>query len=370
LKIQLAGATKADISVETVNPLPYYAPAFFEGNTGEFLKINTENSRIISLEDPQGVFKDQKIINGVLTGTLAATKGYHTVILQTMAGKTPQLRIIRIKVDDPSGDALNLARIEDKVPEDAIWEPVDIHSFFNADVTSIYKQKYLSPRPNTVSLRLGSDGYSPWTFTHWKSVPPVIKTDYVTKMLDGNEQLITPQGVPFFWDKEDKNIAFTSLWDNYPAKMNFLVNKTGKVIYFLICGSTNVMQCQIANAVICLNYADGLTDSLEIVPPVNYWNLSTIEAHANAPGQASASDYNSEANSFCMPAKLPETVYLGENCRAMLLNLKMRPGVELKSITLETLSQEVVVGLMGITIEKGRGTRDEGQAEMRVRDVR
>ncbi len=165
-------------------------------------------------------------------------------------------------------------------------------------------------------------------------------------------RLVTRQGVPFFWDKGERNIAFTSLWDNYPAKINFPVNQTGNVIYFLVCGSTNVMQCQIANAVIRLNYADGQTDSLELVPPVNYWNLSPIEAHAAGPGQASASDYNSMANRFCMPAKLPETVNLGENCRAMLLNLKMRPGVELKSITLETLSQEVVVGLMGITVEK------------------
>jgi hypothetical protein len=352
LKIQLARATKADISVETVNPLPCYAPAYFEGNVGEVLKINTESVRIISLEDPQGVFKDQKIEDGALTVTLAANKGFHTAILQTLAGKTPQMRIIRIKVKDPSGDAHNEARIEEKVPAGAVWETVDIHSIFNADVTSVYKQKYLSPRPNTVSVRLGSDGYSPWTFTHWKSMPPVIKTDYVAKMLDGNEQLVTLQGVPFFWDKGDRNIAFTSLWDNYPAKMNFTVNITGKAIYFLICGSTNVMQCQIANAVIRLNYADGLSDSLELVPPVNYWNLSTIEAHAAGPGQASVSDYNSRANSFCMPAKLPETVNLGENCRAMLLNLKMNRGVELKSITLETLSQEVVVGIMGITIRK------------------
>jgi hypothetical protein len=34
----------------------------------------------------------------------------------------------------------------------------------------------------------------------------------------------------------------------------------------------------------------------------------------------------------------------------MLLNIKMRPGQELKSVTLETVSQEVVVGLIGITI--------------------
>jgi hypothetical protein len=53
-----------------------------------------------------------------------------------------------------------------------------------------------------------------------------------------------------------------------------------------------------------------------------------------------------------LPEKFPETVQLGENCKAMLLNLKLRPGVELKSVSLETLSQEVVVGLMGITVMK------------------
>ncbi len=198
LKIQLAGTTKADISIETVNPLPYFAPAFFEGNSGEALKINTESATIISLEDPQGVFKDHKIVNGSISGILAAARGYHTVILHTLTGKAPQLRIIRIKVTDRSGDAHNEARIEEKVPPNAAWDPVDIHSFFNADVASIYKQKYLSPRPNTVSVRLGSDGYSPWTFTHWKSKPPVIKTDYVTKMLDENDTACHPAGCAIF----------------------------------------------------------------------------------------------------------------------------------------------------------------------------
>jgi hypothetical protein len=158
--------------------------------------------------------------------------------------------------------------------------------------------------------------------------------------------------VPFAWNSGEKNIAFTSMWDNYPHKIDFPVNKKGDAVWFLVSGSTNVMQCQIANAVVRLNYADGNTDSLELVPPVNYWNLSTIDSHATAPGQGSRNDYTSETDRFCMPAKFPETVHLGENCRAMLLNLKLRPGVELKTVSLETLSQEVVVGLMGITVMK------------------
>lgn len=110
------------------------------------------------------------------------------------------------------------------------------------------------------------------------------------------------------------------------------------------------MQCQIANGVIRLYYANGYRDSLELIPPENYWNLSTISAHATAPGQESRNDYRAKADQFCLPKILPETVELGRNCRAMLLNLKLQEGIELESVTLETLSQEVVIGMMGITI--------------------
>jgi hypothetical protein len=41
---------------------------------------------------------------------------------------------------------------------------------------------------------------------------------------------------------------------------------------------------------------------------------------------------------------------LGLNCRAMLLNQKLRKGEVLKNIILQTLSSEVVVGLMGVSI--------------------
>jgi hypothetical protein len=253
-------------------------------------------------------------------------------------------------VNDPEGDIRKEERFVNKIPVKARWENVDIRQQLNADIRTIYQQQYLSPRPNTVSVRLGSDGYSPWTFPHWKSKPPVIALNQVGNFLNDKNQMITSQKVPFAWNGELKNIAFTSMWDNFPRKIDFQVNKTGDGIYFLVCGSTNVMQCHIANAVIRLNYADGKTDSLELAPPVNYWNLCPIDSHATAPGQGSRADYDSQIDRFCMPAKLPETVQLGENCRAMLLNLKMRNGIELKSITLETLSQEVVVGLMGISV--------------------
>jgi hypothetical protein len=51
-----------------------------------------------------------------------------------------------------------------------------------------------------------------------------------------------------------------------------------------------------------------------------------------------------------VPKPWPMTVQLGTNCRAMLLNRKLRPGVKLSSVTLEAMSQESVIGLMGVTL--------------------
>lgn len=53
-----------------------------------------------------------------------------------------------------------------------------------------------------------------------------------------------------------------------------------------------------------------------------------------------------------MPQKLPDTIRLGKECTAMVLNRVLKPGVVVERVELETLSQEVVVGLMGVSILK------------------
>ena len=92
-----------------------------------------------------------------------------------------------------------------------------------------------------------------------------------------------------------------------------------------------------------LQYADGASDTLELVPPDNFWSLSTY----------GGADYDYARDAFALPETPPATVQLGENCRAMVLNRRMRPGVVLESVTLETLSQEVVIGLMGVSVASG-----------------
>lgn len=332
------------------------APVVVQARAGDLVQLRVPGARILAWEDPQGALAEVKLAGSRLIARAVAGEGgvrdpgwrNCTVLLRVAVGACAQTRVFRVRIASPAEAAGAVRRI----PARAVWHCVDLKRALNGDIRTIYQQAYLSPRPATVSVRIGRDGYSPWTFPHWNSRPPEIALDGVPALLakTGARRLRTPQGVPFAWSGGARNIAFTSRWDNWPRSVTVPVNARGAAAWFLICGSTNPMQGRIANAVLRLRYADGAEDRLELVPPVNYWNVSPIDSKATSPGQAGREDYLAPMDRFCLPAELPQTVQLGRNCRAMLLNRRLRAGAVLASVTLETLSQEVVVGLMGVTI--------------------
>ena len=155
-------------------------------------------------------------------------------------------------------------------------------------------------------------------------------------------QLVTPQGVPFVAPTATRNVAFTSLWDNWPAQVTVPVNDSGAALWLLVAGSTQPLQGRIANSVVHFRYADGVDEQLELVPPLNFRMLCPW----------GGADYNQQIDAFALGATPPMMVQLGSNCRAMLYGWRLRQGVTLKEVTLEALSQEVVVGLMGVTLMK------------------
>ena len=223
---------------------------------------------------------------------------------------------------------------------DARWECINIDEHLNGDVRTIYQQQYVSPRPPTCSVRLGVDGYSAWTFPYWGNKPPAIDLSNVPELVDLRGRISTPQNVPFARFGDDRNIAFTSLWDNWPRSVTVPINRSAEAVWLLICGSTNPMQSRIANAEVLFRYTDGQVEKLELVPPLNFWSLSSW----------GGLDYSYDTDAFALPSQPPPTVQLGIECRAMVLSWRLRPDVKLESITLTALSQEVVVGLMGVSL--------------------
>jgi hypothetical protein len=165
-------------------------------------------------------------------------------------------------------------------------------------------------------------------------------------------QLVTPQGVPFVAPTARRNVAFASLWDNWPAQVTVPVDQSAAAVWLLVAGSTQPLQGRIANSVVHFRYADGVDERLELVPPLNFRMLCPW----------GVADYNPVRDAFALGGTPPLMVDLGRNCRAMLYGWRLRQGVKLKEITLEALSQEVVVGLMGVSLMNPEATRSKSSS--------
>jgi hypothetical protein len=331
----------ATIEVAFQQPLPQFASERIAGNAGQRVSLRAKDAEIVEFRDPQGVLANAAVKDGAIVGELTHNAGERLVLAMAKVGQTPQWRLLKIKLADTEADAAKAAKQMQEVPRNARWKCLDISGQFNGDICGIFKQQYLSPRPLTCSLRLATDGYSTWQMSlNPNNRPPSIDLSGVPKILDGAGRVVTPQGVPFAWPGKDRNIAFTSQWDNWPRSVSVPVGSKGDAVWLLVCGSTNPMQGRIANAVLRFRYADGQEEKLELTPPLNFWSLCRFEK----------CDYDYKRDGFALPKEPPKQVQLGENCRAMVYGWKLRPGAELEKVTLETLSQEVVIGLMGVSV--------------------
>ncbi|HQM93462.1 MAG TPA: DUF4450 domain-containing protein, partial [Bacteroidales bacterium] len=128
--------------------------------------------------------------------------------------------------------------------------------------------------------------------------------------------------------------------------------------YLLMAGSTNHMQYGLPNGKLCFYYSDGSCDSLLLINPENW---PAIEQDAFDDGLA-----------FKLKAPRPWRLLLttGELSKepgkllklrgaagryipggaATILDLTLNPGKELSYLEFEALSNEVVLGLMSLTL--------------------
>jgi hypothetical protein len=341
VKVDIPSTASATIAVTCQDEKRTYPAIHIAGNTGDGVTLQATDGQITAFHDPEGVLTNAALNNEAIKGELSANAGDHVVFALTRLGSTDQWRMFKIHVADVKANEAMAAKTEVSVPKDARWDQIPMQPALNGDIRIIYKQQYLSPRPNTCSLRLATDGYSSWQMILAKNhAPPEITLDNIGTLSDGHGNIVGGGGIPFQWPAGPKNIAFTSRWDNWPQQINVPVNKSGDAIFFLLCGTTNPMEVRIANAELRMIYADGVVEKLPIVPPFNFWTLCPFDGI----------DYDYARDGFSLPKTPPSTVQLGKNCRGIVLGWRLRPGVALKNVTLEAQSEEVVIGLMGLTV--------------------
>jgi hypothetical protein len=341
LSLQLSSMTFAEVVIELGTRLPQDEPITLTGCVGGEACLRLPHGRAVKWQDLHEVIADPRSDESSLCGRLAAKPGHHLVLGECRDGELTRWQIFKIHILDPESEAWIAVQTPRSAAADARWECPDLTAVCNGDIRTIFQQRYLTPRPATCSVRLGVDGYSAWTFPYWNLSPPAVDLMNLPALIDANGRIMTPQNVPFAAFAPDCNVAFTSLWDNWPTVVTVSINRAARTVWLLVCGSTFPMQTRIANAEFRFRYADGQTERLELIPPFNFWMLSPWGGE----------DYSYDHDAFSLPPTPPPMVQLGNNCRAVVLSWKLRPGVPLESVTLETLSQDVVIGLMGISLE-------------------
>jgi len=294
--------------------------------------------KIVDIKDPQKIIKEY---DGNGTFVFNEVYGNHMFFVSVIKNGVRYKR--NIKLEFPKNKFMHKG-IEE-IPTDAIWRCVDLLGDFNSDIRYIYKEKYKNTHDVSGMLKLGVDGFSPWTFGFWNAKPP--EMDFSLVNINNNGRIVTDFGVEFKFNTEGKNIVFVSKYDNFPNSYEIEINEEGKGIFLLVSGSTNPMQTRIANARIILNYCDDSEEYIDIVPPFNFWSVCGYKNSCNKGG-----DYPTSTDDFVLDGHLPNIVNFGDDCRGVILSKEMKQDIALKSIEIKSLSQEVVIGIMGISIMK------------------
>ena len=307
---------------------------------------------ISQVYDPQSVLAKHTMGATAFNAQIKGEPGHHTFFVYTHQGEMDWWQPVNIYIEN-TRKAPSYTDFADIRPEKC--RMVDFDRQLNASVTDIYQNEYLSPRSPYTTLQLPTQGIGEWCH------PLLTATidDSELRSLVHHDTFQTSLGIPFRLKEKGNNILFTSLWDNYPDSSTISLSGTASHAYLLMAGSTNHMQCHIANGIIRIHYADGTSQATELTNPDNWCPIEQ--------------DFYVDGKAFQVPAPRPYRLHLKsgkvsrdlgkelnitgvygreiEGGAGILLDIPLDDSKELKGLTLETLSNDVVIGIMGITLQ-------------------
>ena len=238
-----------------------------------------------------------------------------------------------------------------------MYQTVNLSSVFNDSVSNIFRHKYLSPRPNVTSLEIPAQGIGDWC--HPQATASI--DDKGIRTMSKNGQITTPDGIPFLTPATGCNIAFTSLWNNYPDSVQIPASGKYRRAWLLMAGTTNQMQSRLENGQVIAQYTDGTEQIYSLRNPENW---APIEQDYYEDGYAFHSTQKFYSRLLLHSGKFTDnvgkTLNLKDNAQdrmipggaGILLNMPLNKEKSLKSIIVKAEAYEVIIGLMAITYEK------------------
>lgn len=245
-------------------------------------------------------------------------------------------------------------------PAGMVQETVALDAYFNASVTDIFAPVYLSPRSPYVSLTLPENGVGNWCYGAHAMPAPLIDDSGLRRLAGETGRITVAPGVEFQTLVDAvRNILFVSYWDHHAHEATIPLHGHARHIYLLMTGTAIPMQTRMDNGEVIIAYCDGGSERLELRNPATWWPIEQ--------------DYFFDDFAFCSPSPWPPRVELlsgesrvgprdtypahsGYSARyipggaATVMDLPIDPTREVQSLTLRATANEVVIGLMSVTL--------------------
>ena len=308
--------------------------------------------QISEIYNPQNALTKTSHDKYKLSGIVNGKSQYHTIFIKVSSGDLSWWDTVNFEIDQDM--SVNYSNFSDVVSQKC--EVVNIDKYFNSNVTDIFNNKYLTPRSPYTTLQLPVQGIGEWC--HPNLTAEI--NDSGMRNATQNNILKNNLGIDFRTPKQGKNIVFTSLWDNYPNAVDIKLSGKATNAYLMMAGSTNHMQSHIANGIVTVHYKDGSSVEVELINPDNWCPIEQdlfVDDHAfSIKGER---PYRVHLNSGLISNNLEKELKISgvygrsiDGGAGVLMDIPLNPAKKLSHISLRTLSNDVVIGLMSVTLQR------------------
>lgn len=342
-----------EASIET----PYFKYSFHREGNMDIYEVEQ------NFVQPLQVVLRQNTGDGGYVETLGSREKRQTFVVPHVKQKRPPKPLITAYHIDNSVWGNNFDDVQR-----SLLEPVAMDSLWNSCVSDIFKNSYLSPRSPYTTLQIPVHGIGEWC--HPETMAD-IDDSVLRQKTDAQGLLITDTlGIPFRYSAKGHNIAYTSLWDNYPDAVTLPLSGKATHAYLLMAGSTNHMQSHIDNGLVIVRYNDGTSDTLHLQNPHNWCPIEQdyyedgLAFHAAQPRPYRIDFATARVTRQLMPMgkfygrPVSSGVAGSYNDRSLekgagiILDMPINVQKSLKDITVRTLSNDVIIGLMAVTLQR------------------
>lgn len=321
-----------------------------------------ENSKLLFVvkNNSQKAIEGNLIFNpfgAAILQKVSLNKDSETTIAIPLENLISGTNAFELKTNDGKIVPISFTNWDINLPKETKLETVSLTQNFNSKVSDIFKQEYLSPRPTSPTLQLPKHGIGNWCYPN---LDVKIDDSGLRQSAKNNNQISSPQGILFQTpsDSNLKNIAFASMWDNFPDSISVPLSGKASHLYLMMAGTTNPMQSRMVNGEVIVNYTDGTSEVLQLKNPENWWPIEQ--------------DYFTNGLAFTTDAPKPPRIYLKSGIisrtfkdfssikgfsnyavdggAATILDLPLNKNKTLKNITLKSIANDVVIGLMSATL--------------------